>query len=96
MDIGHLTVAGEAVIVPTDNLWGHVTHLAKNPKATLIRGDIIVIADEDLAILGVKEEAAIIEVLVGIAAFMELFEGLDEFDAPIEHHAFRLELGLTS
>ena len=46
MDVWHLPFLGEPIDIAPDDLWGHVAHFPKHPKASLVRGDVIVIADK--------------------------------------------------
>ena len=73
MNVGklHRTVSS---LISSYDLGSHVAHLTEHTEILLVCGYVIVVTDEKRSGIGVKEEASIVKILVGIAFFVKLFE----------------------
>ena len=73
MHVGHLCAAILQLVTAHD-LGRHIAHLAENAEVLLVRGHVIVVADEQSTRVRIEEEAAIVEILIGIALLVQLLD----------------------
>ena len=62
MNVGHLTLFRARINVTANNFRRHIAHLAENSKVLLVSGHVVVITDEKIARVCIKEEAAVVQV----------------------------------
>lgn len=82
VNVGHLSLLCARIDVTAHDLGRHVAHLAEYSKIFLVGGHVVVVANEQVARVGIKEEASVVQILVGVSFLVELLEGQAKLDAP--------------
>ena len=82
MYVGQLYRAA-ARFISSDDLGGHIAHLAEHTEILLIRGYVIVVTDKKRAAIRIKEEAAVVQILIRISLLVKLLEGSAKGYAPL-------------
>ena len=63
---------------PQHDLRRHIAAFPGNPQVAAVRGDIIVITDQDIAVLRVDKKIAIVQILVTVTASMQFTKSIGD------------------
>ena len=86
---------GKHLALAVDDFGSHVSGLAQNARAGAVFGDVVGIADQHVAGLGIDEEIAVIEVLIAVTVVVQYAERRHDAYTRLGSRSKRREIALA-